>query len=238
MVIASSLVYICLVVFSTSCLVKNFEPDVERSSLLDSCMVWGVLASSLFFLPFHFLGVVNLALGYPVVGPGYTSAVVGTLLMTFLTWEQIKLGSREPKAHTFPTFKSIKPTATIGTLMLGVFAAGVLFLGCVRITGYPIRVEGLAYHLPIGVHIFQSGSLGIWDPAFMHTYPANQSVYLGFMLGFLPERLVSAANFPFLICLTLALFGLTVNPGILLVAFGQLGDRRIVLAALEGEYTE
>ena len=76
MVIASSLVYICLVVFSASCLVKNFEPDVERSSLLDSCMVWGVLASSLFFLPFHFLGFVNLALGYPVVDPGYACVVV------------------------------------------------------------------------------------------------------------------------------------------------------------------
>ena len=209
MVIASSLVYICLVVLFASHLVKNFEPEVERSSLLDSCMVWGVLASSLFFLPFHFLGFVNLTLGYPVVGPGYACGVVGALLMALLVWEQISLGSREGKQHFFPAFRSMKPAMTVRTLMLGVFAAGVLFLGFVRITGYPIRLEGLAYHLPIGVHIFQSGSLEIWDPAFMHTYPANQSVYLGFLLGFLPERLVSAANFPFLMGLAAALFGLS-----------------------------
>ena len=42
MVIASSLVYICLVVLFASRLVKNFEPVVERSSLLDSCMVWAL----------------------------------------------------------------------------------------------------------------------------------------------------------------------------------------------------
>src|SRR5262249_49788956 len=60
--------------------------------------------------------------------------------------------------------------------------------------GYPRSFEAAAYHLPIALHIFQAHSLKPWDTAFNHTIPAGASLYYGFLLTFLPERLVSVSN--------------------------------------------
>ncbi|MDA1315805.1 MAG: hypothetical protein O2968_20985 [Acidobacteria bacterium] len=215
MVIVSSLIYVSLAFLFAARIARYVEPPTclelppDGGSRLHLFLVWTVVAWSLFLVPFHFLGFVDLALGYRVVGPGYACLVLGASVIAFLLWEQVTGSRRKPVRFFSPRFAAIKPAPTLGGILLGLFAIGLLFLGFVRITGYPIRLEGLAYHLPIGVHTFQTGSLGIWDPAFMHTYPANQSLYLGFLLGWLPEQLVSAANIPFLALLALALFGLS-----------------------------
>lgn len=184
------------------------QPVDGGANPLHQVLVWAVVAWSLFLFPFHLLGIVDLALGYRLVDPGSACLVLGTSLIVFLFWE--RAGGVRSRSDAGPPLSTavVQRTPMIGSLGLILFALGLLVFGLVRITGYPIGIEGLAYHLPIGVHAFQTGSLRIWDPAFMHAYPANQSLYLGFLLGIFPEHLVSAANIPFLALLALALVGL------------------------------
>jgi len=236
-VIVSSLVYLSLVILFAFRIVSHLETPPNGGSRLHLFLAWAILAWSLFLLPFHFLGFVDLALGYRVVGPGYACFVLGTSLIVFLFWE--RAGGVRSRSAAGPPLSTavVQRTPPIGTLGLILFVLGLLFFGLVRITGYPIGIEGLAYHLPIGVHAFQTGSLRIWDPAFMHAYPANQSLYLGFLLGIFPEQFVSAANMPFLALLALALMGLgrtvTQDPDAASLAALGIATMPIVIRASE-----
>src|SRR5262249_31091213 len=81
----------------------------------------------------------------------------------------------------------------VSVLVLAAVAT-FLFAVVVLVAGYPRSFEAAAYHLPIALHIFQAHSLKPWDSAFNHTIPAGASLYYGFLLTFLPERLVSVSN--------------------------------------------
>jgi hypothetical protein len=79
--------------------------------------------------------------------------------------------------------------------------------------GFPRGYEVSAYHLPIGLSFMQSGSLRPWDTAYMHAFPGNMSLLSGILLQIFPERMVSLANYPFLMLALLATFGLARSIG-------------------------
>ncbi|HWO43250.1 MAG TPA: hypothetical protein VNO43_15715 [Candidatus Eisenbacteria bacterium] len=82
-------------------------------------------------------------------------------------------------------------------------------VGLMLVRGFPRGYESTAYHLPIAVHMFQAQSLEVWDTVGIHAYPANISVYFGFLLGFIPERLVAAGGMVFLVPLFVAIYALS-----------------------------
>lgn len=209
MVVALSLLYLCLAGYFAYLLVDQLDPSAASRDLLSDCLAWVVLAATLFFFPFHLVGFLELAAGFPLISAAAGCVVLGTALAGFLVWRRTnKNGRLDNSRSPYPSLSGWKPELSIGSIMIGLLLLGTVFMAVTRATGYPIGAEGLAYHLPIGVHMFQSGSLRIWDTAYMHTYPANHSLYLGFLLGLFPEKLVAAANVPFLICFAGAMFGL------------------------------
>ena len=74
---------------------------------------------------------------------------------------------------------------------------------------FPRGFEANAYHLPSAVNFFRDGSLRIWDTGYLHTLPANASLWDGFWLRLLPERIVSVVNLPFLGLCVLLLYQLS-----------------------------
>jgi hypothetical protein len=93
-------------------------------------------------------------------------------------------------------------------LVIALVGSGFLLLAGLLVIGFPRGYEANAYHLPNAVNFFRDGSLQIWDAAFMHTYPADASLWNGFWLRLLPERVVSVVNLPFLGLCVLLLYQL------------------------------
>lgn len=93
---------------------------------------------------------------------------------------------------------SVLPFDPTARLVIALVGGGFLLLAGLLVIGFPRGYEANAYHLPNAVNFFRDGSLRIWDTAPMHTYPADASLWNGFWLRLLPERVVSVVNLPFL----------------------------------------
>jgi hypothetical protein len=176
-------------------------------------LVWWVIFFTAFFGGFHILGYVNLATNLPMVNIHYAAAIGFIAVCGACTWcAGKKPGLLHARAMAGDlrslTADILGPQAGLGKrlaiITFLIFAVVTLML----LFGYPRGYEATAYHLPIAAHTFQSQSLKIWDASFMHTYPANASLYFGYLLGFVPEHWVSAANLIFLIPLSAAVYAL------------------------------
>lgn len=166
--------------------------------------VWLTLLGSAFFLPFFVVGTLELVTGGPPVALPALLAVALTLLLAGATarWHTGDAPILRPlPAEPIRWLSWSGLTALAAIIMFMVVALGLAM-------GYPGDYEALAYHLPIAVHVFQTGSLRVWDHAYMHTFPANMSLYAGLLLKFMPERLVSLANLPFVLVACFAVYGL------------------------------
>ena len=75
-------------------------------------------------------------------------------------------------------------------------------------TGFPRGYEAAAYHLPIGVNFFQTQSLNVWDETFSSGLPANAGILYGFLLTFLPERILGLGQWAILPVLALTCYRL------------------------------
>lgn len=129
-------------------------------------------------------------------------AVVGCL------WSRrhppVCLNQANPSTNQSPMLP-FDPTARLVMALVG---GGFLLLAGLLVIGFPRGYEANAYHLPNAVNFFRDGSLQIWDATFLHTYPADASLWNGFWLRLLPERVVSAVNLPFLGLCVLLLYRL------------------------------
>ena len=170
---------------------------------------WAIRATVMtvaFYLPFYLLGLFELATG---------RAVVQTTNATGLLW--LGVGG-------LLTIRSIRETAVArwrgGLRGLGwprwdacLALLAWAGLAALLMTMFPLGYESLCYHLPMGVHFFQEGTLRVWDAAQMHTQPANASLLFGFLLNGLPERVVCPANLLFVIPLVAALYEMARSVG-------------------------
>lgn len=96
--------------------------------------------------------------------------------------------------------RSVSRVVSLATIIAMVMLIALL------LAGYPRGFEVTAYHLPIAINIFHDRSLTLWDHAYMHAFPANMALWSGFWLQWMPERLVSIDNLPFLSILGYAVF--------------------------------
>jgi len=188
----------------------KYFPTLDTSLELQELGQRLVLAALLFFLPFYILGTVGLVFGFATIRLGLlvpvqlvVAASVGLGAMRFTHSERWTVGlyggrNQAPAA----------PTPGLGRF--AIVGAGLVYLalGIMVSIGFPRGFEVNAYHLPIGVKFFQSGSLEVWDRAYMHTFPANMSLFTGFLLQFLPEHLVAPVNLLYLALAAFACYAL------------------------------
>ena len=198
--------------------------------------LWALCSAFAFFLPFFIIGSSELIFGWPRV------SIVAVLLVQLVVMTLLLLWNRKAVQQWWNALSRWRfscpnrrdPIVGLTLVALFVFVS----VGLMLTSGFPRGYEVTAYHLPIAVHYFQAGSLRPWDHQFLHTYPANMSILTGFLLQFLPERLVSIANLPFLIVTSFAVFGLARAQGAsarssLLAAVGITSIPIVAFSALE-----
>lgn len=184
----------------------------DRESGISVFLGWVLIFFSAFFGGFYLLGYFNIATGLPVVDPIHSSALGFLVLAASAFW--FARGHKRFKVQK--NFAALARSASrifsadggIGKILAIVTVSAFGLIAVMLAWGYPGGYEAKAYHLPLGLQIFQSHSLKIWDTSFMHTFPANASVYYGFLLGLLPENLVALANIVFLVPMVVAMCGL------------------------------
>lgn len=178
-------------------------------------LVWFLLFFIYFFGGFYLLGYLSLIAALPVVTPAH-AALLMLAIFVVSVWV---IRRRKPSLLQLSAYSGclvrqwrlVHRADPVNGISRVLFVASLATFGAIALmlcTGFPRGYEPLAYHLPIAIHIFQSQTLNVWDTAFMHTFPANASIYYGFLLGFIPERLVAAADIIFLIPLCIAVYGL------------------------------
>jgi len=222
----------------------SLSKRINGESSISVFLAWVLIFFTAFFGGFYLLGYVNLATGLPVVDPIHSS-LLGLILLAACTYwlsrsqKRLEAGRRFARlAHSvsgmFQVRGGIERKLTL--LTVGIFTVIALMLTW----GFPGGYEAQAYHLPLGLHIFQSHSLKIWDTTFVHTFPANASVYFGFLLSLLPEQLAAPGNVVFLVPLFLAIYGLGRTTGAdanasWLAALGILTIPIVAFGAFEAE---
>lgn len=174
--------------------------------------IWLAVFCCAFFLPFHLIGTLELLWRQPSLS--VTSLLVAQSALAGITLafgrriirathsNAVAVSALSPSGSGRFDWRS--PSESLAVVGILLFALVAVFLLMSFPRGYEVR----AYHLPIAVHMFQSGTLRTWDHASMHTFPANMSAYAGFLLQTLPERLVSIANLPFLGLASFVVYGL------------------------------
>ena len=187
--------------------------------------------SLLFFSPFYLLGALELFWGWPTISP-VSLLVTETCLATaslVVLWRSGQLTPellREISSWRRPTKEEQSHWTRLSQVTCAATLAVFVLLGISLVFGFPRGWEVRAYHLPIAVNIFQTGSLQTWDQQFMNTFPANMSIFAGYFLQLLPERLVSALNLPFLAMACFAAFALARLAG------GDAASSRLTAAGL------
>ncbi len=172
-----------------------------------------------FFLPFYVLGLFELVFKHPAIhAPAATILCLATFCIGWLIWGrhtgQFKAGggisdpsaALEPQPSNLTQTRSLDRAArTVLALTLVVFVA---IAAMIAYGGFPggRDTESIAYHLPIGVNLFQTGSLKVWDHAHWHTFPANASIWYGYWLTLGLERVTAVSNFVFLVPLSAGLY--------------------------------
>ena len=171
-----------------------------------------------FYLPFYILGLSELIFKYPAIQA--TSATFLCLLTFFIGWMiwgrySIQLKKREvildPAAVSEPqplnrievgAWDRLARTVLALTLVVFVAIAAMIAYG-----GFPAGgIEAPNYHLPIGVSLFQTGSLKVLDHAYFLTFPANASIWFGYWLALGSERVTAVSGLIFLVPLGAALY--------------------------------
>ena len=211
----SSIFYFILCIVIALLLNKNFFYRHNNKLTLSEILAFFILFFSVFLGGFHVLGFVNLATNLPAVSPVWGSGLLLCSLIALRFWlpkpsltllgrgwslsEWVDRGDRQLLPGT-------RLSRRLALLTIVVFSLMAVML-CVT---FPRGYEATAYHLPFAVHIFQTQSLNVWSSLFTnHAYPANASIYLGFLLQMVPEHLVSAASVIFVLPLGLATYGLS-----------------------------
>jgi hypothetical protein len=187
--------------------------------LVTKFLIWTVGFFSVFYGGFYVLGLINLFTGLPIVGSLYALCVV---LVSWLIVERVSRQSALTDTHggmnvrIFEWRKIRLPGSgivrTLAILTVGAFA----LMGMMLAVGFPRGYESQGYHLPIAVNIFQTGSLKVWTvwkTIFIHTFPANGSIYFGFLLTFLSEHFVAASGLLFLLLLGIAEYAIGMEIG-------------------------
>jgi hypothetical protein len=162
----------------------------------------------LFFFAFDVLGALGLFFsGRWVSFPNAIAVAIALAAGAYICgW---RYSSKSLTVRKELTVRTSSPEVN-GTARVVVTAVsgGFVIIAALLVIGYPRGYEESAYHLPNAVNFFRDGSLRIWDRSFMHTYPANASLWDGFWLRLLPERVVSSVNLPFLGLCVLLLYRL------------------------------
>ncbi len=190
----------------------SHEPRNWSQVLLFASIIFAIH----FFLPFYVLGLFELISKHPAIhASSATILCLATFCIGWLIWGrhvgQLKESGEisEPAATAEP-----QPPRCIRTRSLDRVARTVLALTLVVVVaiaamsaygGFPGGYESIAYHLPIGVNLFQTGSLKVWDHAYMHTFPANASIWCGYWLALGSERVTAVAGLVLLVPLSAGL---------------------------------
>lgn len=159
---------------------------------------------AIFLASFFVQGFAELAWHMPLIGlaPGalVVAAIVATSLFVRPKRSRVRAGTSDEWPDRGRPLRRL-PLATAALVLVAFVVLAILL-----IAGLPRGYEVKAYHLPIAVRILRDGTLGLWDHAFMHAYPADMSVWAGFLLDLVPERVVAVADLPFLALLCAAVF--------------------------------
>jgi hypothetical protein len=167
-------------------------------------LAWFVWFFAIFLGLFFLLGYVDLFLDRPVVDALHALSVFAAVLFAVgMHRRRLLLDMPSHVSEIFGKFRGARASRVLALISV-VFTAVALIL----LAGFPVGFEERAYHLPLAVEMLQTKSLKIWDSAYMHTYPANASVYSGILMSFLSEHFVAAAGLLFLLPLTFALYRL------------------------------
>jgi len=174
--------YLLATVFTRRVVSGRIREDTDVGHLL----TWVTAVFVIFFAAFHILGYINLATALPLVSPVLAAMLAAAAL--------IACGVRSfwmPQVD-FTFGKILRPLTGTGLepksawdRNCGLAAFATFVVVAILVTrGFPRGYEATAYHLPIALHTFQSHSLRLWDTVAIHAYPANASIYFGFLLGF------------------------------------------------------
>jgi hypothetical protein len=174
----------------------------DTTPLVSRLLTGAVVLAAVFFGSFYLLGIVELAIDRPVVHPVWAS-LIGIPISGFLVVLALKARIKGVSPGEIPVQRS-NMAGRLASLYLLFFAVIAVAL----LPAFPIGYEGLAKHLSIGRHFMQANTLLPWDMNASHTHAAGVSLYFGFLMGFLPERLLTLANVPFAALLCVAIFGL------------------------------
>lgn len=187
--------YIVLVIASTLLLSAKFNWS-KALSMGDFFVYLFVLVFSIFFFIFYFLGLINIITNQLKIS--ITNALLLAIITTIpLAFIRTKPGDKNNCFHS-SIFKKQQPLSLqIKFVKYFTFCSYIILTGLLLLD-FPRGFEVRAYHLPLAINIFQNGSLQVWDHAYMHTFPANMSIWDGFWLQVFPERLVSIVNLPYL----------------------------------------
>jgi hypothetical protein len=165
-----------------------------------------ILLSSVFFLSYFALGILELFTGVSLVTP-IGAALIGIPLSLGIA---IIAGRRRKSSHS--ASDNPRPARTqngkLSRYTLLLFAMSFAALSIILLPIFPMGYEGLAKHLSMGHHFLQSQTLTMWDHNGSHAYPANVSLYFAFLMSFLPERFLTLANVAFTALLCVAMYGL------------------------------
>ena len=162
-----------------------------------------------FYLPFYVLGLCELIFKYPAIqAPSATILCLLIFFIGWIVWGRYAAQFKEGEVISDPTAVSEpQPSTRKGKVPgLGLAHCTRPHAGCLRrhrcddrIWSSPRGFEPISYHLPIGVYIFQTGSLNVLDHAYMHTFPANASIWYGYWLALGSERITAISNLVFLV---------------------------------------
>src|SRR6516165_6090689 len=183
-------------------------PRQRASSPVDLLISRLITGFALFFFGFE----VPAAIGLFIAGKWMTFAnsapFVLVVAVVGCVWSRRHRPVSLNQANPSKNQSSALPFDPTARLVIALVGGGFLLLAGLVVIGFPRGYEANAYHLPNAVNFFRDGSLRIWDATFLHTYPADASLWNGFWLRLLPERVVSVVNLPFLGLCVLLLYRL------------------------------
>jgi hypothetical protein len=205
--IAASFAYLTLCIVFSGVVSARLLSVRERTDRVLTCLTFTAILGATFFGGFYLLGFLELATARPLVSPLAAAALASLALAAVLLLK----GRAQPRP--IDDARSIAaigdpPASTLARALLLATAVVLVAVAAMLATGFPLGYEARGYHLPIAVHIVKALSLKVWDIAFPFTITANASIYYGFLLGAIPERLVSASDMLFLLPLGIAIYGL------------------------------
>lgn len=193
MTVIAGVLYLIIVSLGAFLMVRGRSAGLSSPDLLACRLLTGF---ALFFIGFHVPGVLGLFIPGHWVNFSDASLValaVASMGCVWVRWRSPRSVDVAPATRlSLPWFNG---TTRFVAMVVG---SGFVLVAGLLVIGFPRGFEANAYHLPSAVNFFRDGSLQIWDTGYLHTLPANASLWDGFWLRLLPERVVSLANLPFL----------------------------------------